>query len=75
MKMTEIYLNYRELKEILSIVEELNPPNTLMLQSGVVKITMDNSSGIGSLVKATIPVKVGDRYGDWTTNITDEGNW
>ena len=73
--MTEIYLNHKELKEILSIVEELNPPNTMMLQAGTVKISVDSSSGIGSLVKATIPIKVGDRYGEWTTNITDESSW
>ena len=56
-------------------MEELNPPNTMMLQAGTVKISVDSSSGIGSLVKATIPIKVGDRYGEWTTNITDESSW
>jgi hypothetical protein len=73
--MTEIYLNHRELKEILSIVEELNPPNTMMLQAGTIKISVDSSSRIGNLVKATIPIKVGDRWGEWTTNITDESSW
>jgi len=71
----EIYLSHRELKEILSIVEELNPPDTLLLAAGTVQISVDSSSGIGSLVKATIPIKVGDRYGDWTTTITDESDW
>jgi hypothetical protein len=71
----EIYLSHRELKEILSIVEEHNPPDTMCLQAGSVKISVDSSSGIGSLVKATIPIKVGDRYGEWTVTITDESDW
>ena len=73
--MTEIYLTHRELKELLEIVETMNPPGTLLLQSGIVKVGVDSSSGIGSVVTATVPVKQGDRWGDWTTTITDEENW
>ena len=73
--MTEIYLTHRELKELLEIVETMNPPGTLGPQSGIVKVGIDSSSGIGSVVTATVPVKQGDRWGDWTTTITDEENW
>ena len=73
--MNEIYLSHRELKELIDIVESMNPPDTMMLQAGTVQISVDSSSGIGSLVKATIPVQVGDRWGEWTTTITDESDW
>lgn len=74
-KMNEITLNHRELKELLEIVEEINPPDTMMLAAGTIRISVDNSSGIGSILKATVPVKVGNRWGEWTTNITDESSW
>lgn len=73
--MKELTLTHRELKELLNIVETMNPPDTTMLQAGTVSITMDNSSGIGSILKATVPVKQGDRWGEWTTIISDESNW
>jgi hypothetical protein len=73
--MQHITLHHRELKELLELVETMNPPDTLLLASGTVKITMDNSSGIGSILKATVPVKQADRWGEWTTNITDESHW
>jgi hypothetical protein len=71
----EITLHHRELKELLKLVEELNPPDTTLLASGTVKISVDSSSGIGSIVTATIPIKQGDRWGEWTTTITDESTW
>ena len=73
--MIELTLSHRELKELLDIVETMNPPDTLMLAAGRVTITVDNSSGIGSILKATVPVAVGERWGDWTTTITNESNW
>jgi hypothetical protein len=73
--MQQITLHHRELKELLELVETMNPPDTLLLGSGTVSITVDNSSGIGSIVKATIPVKQGERWGDWTTTITNESSW
>ena len=73
--MTEIYLNYRELKELLEIVESLNPPDTLLLAAGTVRISVDSSSGIGSIVTATVPIRQGERWGDWTTTITNESHW
>jgi len=68
-------LTHREQKELLEIVEAMNPPDTLMLGAGTIKIAVDNTSGIGSVVSATVPVKQGDRWGDWTTTITDESSW
>jgi hypothetical protein len=70
-----ITLTHRELLELLNIVEEMNPPDTMMLAAGTVSITVDNSSGIGSILKASVPVKQGDRWGEWTTVITDESSW
>lgn len=70
-----VTLTHRELKELLNIVEEMNPPDTMMLAAGRVTITVDNSSGIGSILKATVPVKQGDRWGEWTTTISDESSW
>jgi hypothetical protein len=73
--MIELHLNHRELIELLNIVETMNPPDTLMLSAGTVKITAEVVSGIGSTLSATVPVKVGERWGDWTTTITDERHW
>jgi len=73
--MNEIRLSHRELIDLLEIVETINPPDSLMLAAGTIKVSLDNSSGIGSILKATIPVKVGDRWGEWTTTITDESYW
>lgn len=70
-----ITLTHRELLELLNIVETMNPPDTTMLAAGRVTITVDNSSGIGSILKASVPVKQGDRWGEWTTTITDESSW
>jgi hypothetical protein len=70
-----ITLTHKELLELLNIVEEMNPPDTMMLAAGRVTITVDNSSGIGSILKATVPVKQGDRWGEWTTTISDESSW
>jgi hypothetical protein len=71
----EITLSHRELKELLAIVEEHNPPNEMLLAAGTVKVSVDCSSGIGSIVTATIPMSVGNRHGEWTTRITDESTW
>jgi hypothetical protein len=73
--MKELTLTHRELMELMTIVETMNPPDTLQLGAGTVTITMDNSSGIGSILKASVPVKQGDRWGEWTTVITDESHW
>ena len=73
--MTEITLSHNELVELIDIVETMNPPDSMMIQAGRITISLDNSSGIGSILKATVPVRVGDRWGDWTTTISDESSW
>jgi hypothetical protein len=73
--MMEITLNHRELKELLEIVETMNPPDTLLLASGTIRITVESIGGIGSIVKASVPVQQGERWGDWTTAISDERDW
>ena len=73
--MMEITLNHRELKELLEIVETMNPPDTLLLASGTIRITVESIGGIGSIVKASVPVQQGERWGDWTTTISDERHW
>ena len=73
--MIELHLNHRELIELLNIVETMNPPDTLQLGSGTVKINVQPVGGLGSILTASVPVKVGERWGDWTTTITDERHW
>jgi len=73
--MIELTLSHRELKELINIVETMNPPDTLMLAAGRVTITVEPIGGLGSIVKATVPVAVGERWGDWTTTITNESDW
>lgn len=75
MSIKTINLTTEELKKILAIVEELNPAGTLLIASGRVDITIDNSSGIGSIVTATVPVKIGEHWGEFTTRITGEESW
>jgi hypothetical protein len=74
-KVIELTLTHRELVELLEIVETMNPPDTLMLSAGTVKITSEASNGIGSILRATVPLQVGERWGEWTTNITDQRHW
>jgi hypothetical protein len=69
-QMTEIYLNRRELKEIIELLER-----TVEDEAVQVKITSDNSSGIGSVVTATVPVKVNEYHGEFTVTISDENDW
>lgn len=74
LQMIELTLSHRELKELINLVEELNPPGTLLLQAGRVKITVENHE-IGNIVTATVPIAQGERWGEWTTRITDESHW
>jgi hypothetical protein len=73
--MKEITLTHRELKELLEIVETINPPDRTTILAGTVKLSLDNSSGIGHILTATVPVMQGDRLGEWTTTITDARFW
>lgn len=74
--MQEIWLNREELQTIIEFVDKVNPADTLRLQAGVVKITVDNSSGIGSTVTATTVHEYGENeWGDLTIKVSDCENW
>lgn len=71
----DIYLTTDELEELLAVVNELNPYVKDVPGTGLVKISQDTSSGIGSILCATITMKCGNYKGEFTTIITDENNW
>jgi hypothetical protein len=73
--MNSISLCVDELKTILAIINELNPPNIYSLGAGTAEISVDSSSGIGSVVTVTIPMTCGNYYGKFSTTITDESDW
>lgn len=73
--MQEMHLHRDDLEKILRFVDEINPADTTRLGAGMVKITCDNSSGIGSIVTATVCAKIGENYGDFTINVVDESSW
>jgi hypothetical protein len=72
---SEMNLSIDELETILAIINELNPANPAILGAGHATIMHDNSSGIGAIVKVSVPMKCGNFYGEFTTTITDEENW
>jgi len=73
--MNSISLNVDELETILAIINELNPANQHRLGAGQAEISVDYSSGIGSVVTVTIPMSCGNYHGKFTTTITDENSW
>ncbi len=74
--MTEIYLHRDDLAKMIEFIDQINPADTLRLQAGTVKITYDNSSGIGAIIKASCPheYKEGE-WGDLEITISDETSW
>jgi hypothetical protein len=64
-----------DLEEILNIVDQLNPSNDTRLAAGMVTITCDNSSGIGSVIEMEVPVDINGLYGTFKKTIVDESNW
>lgn len=74
--MSEIYLHRDDLVKLIEFIDEVNPVDTLRLQAGNVKITYDNSSGIGAHITATCPHEFKDgKFGDLTITISDVENW
>lgn len=73
--MNTITLNSDELENILAMINELNPANQHKLGAGSAEISVDSSSGIGSIVTVTIPMTCGNYHGKFTTTITDESDW
>jgi heterodisulfide reductase subunit A-like polyferredoxin len=60
---------------MIELIDKVNPEDTLRLQAGVVKVTCDSSSGIGSIITATTVAEFDGTYGDFTVRISGEENW
>lgn len=74
--MVEIYLHKNDLLKIIELIDEVNPDGTLKLQSGIAKIDYDNSSGIGSIIHATVPHEYAPlKFGDLRVRIRGEESW
>ena len=67
--MNTISLCVDELETIIDIINELNPANEPNPSAGTAEISVDSSSGIGSFVTVTIPIKCGNYYGKFSTTI------
>ena len=74
MNMKEIRLHRDDLEQILKIVDQLNPPGE-KLGSGMVVITEDNSSGIGSIVTMKCAIDINGLEGWFVKEIVDESSW
>lgn len=70
--MNHIYVNRREIEKILSVMQELDPENTMIGNS---KLTSEGESGIGSVLTLTVPLAVGNQSGEYTVVISDETDW
>lgn len=74
--MTELYLHRDDLVKMIEFIDKINPDGTLRLQAGTVKVTYDNSSGIGAIITASCPHEYDkDKWGDLTITIADESSW
>jgi hypothetical protein len=73
--MNVIKLHVDELEALVALVNELNPADQPKLGAGFVTIRVDNSSGIGSIVTATIPMTCGNYHGEFTTEISGVEKW
>lgn len=74
--MTEIYLHRDDLAKMIEFIDRINPADTLRISAGTAKITYDNSSGIGAIIKATCPHEYEDgKWGELEITIADESDW
>lgn len=73
--MNNITIHRDDLQKIIKFVDEINPSESTVLGAGYVTIMMDNSSGIGPVIKASTNVRIGDHYGDFTIDLTDVDSW
>lgn len=73
--MRKITLHRDDLEKILKFVDELNPANDTAVGAGYVTIHQSGNSGIGSLVDASVSIKVGNNYGTFKRSIVDESSW
>lgn len=68
-------LSVDEVEKILKFAKKLNPKNSKDPYSGRVTVTADESSGIGVLVKVSVPYEVEGFKGTFTTDVTDYAEW
>lgn len=74
--MNELHLYRDDLVRMIEFIDKINPTDTLRLGCGTVKLTYDNSSGIGTTITATCPHEYEDgKWGELSIVITDESNW
>lgn len=74
--MTEIYLHRDDLVKMIEFIDTVNPDGTLRLGSGTIKVTYDNSSGIGAIIKASCPHEYKEgKWGELEISIVDESSW
>ena len=73
--MQTIRLHRDDLEAILKIVDQLNPADSTRLAAGMVTITEDASSGIGSIVEIEVPVDINGMWGTFKKTIVDESSW
>jgi hypothetical protein len=74
--MTEIYLHREDLVKMIQFIDTVNPEGTTRLQAGTVRVTYDNSSGIGAIIKASCPHEYQEgKWGELTVTIEDESSW
>lgn len=73
--MQTVHLNRSDLVELIRLIDEINPEGTGCLRSGMVTVHCDSSSGIGTIITAELPHKVGDVTGTFVTTIADESSW
>lgn len=67
--MAEISLRKENLEKILDVMDKVNP------SYDYVKISEDNSSGIGPVVLAEFEVKINGVTGSFKTVIIDDKDW
>lgn len=73
----EMHLHRDDLVKMIEFIDRVNPVDAhLRIAAGTVKVTYDNSSGIGATIKATCPHEYQPaQWGDLTITISDVENW
>lgn len=56
-----------DLQTVLNLLKRTN--------ANYVTLDIDNSSGIGSIIKASVPMDLNGLKGEFTQVITDENDW
>ena len=76
-KVNELHLHREDLVRMIDFIDRINPVDAhLRLGAGTIKITHDNSSGIGTLITASCPHEYAPaQWGELSITITDESNW